>query len=431
MRTILRLLLSVFGLAILAGCASTKPTTNPDAIPSIITDIKNAPIAAPVPEAPTQPVIEPPLPEPIPEPEPITEPVPEPAPEPVKIPSYESGFKNLKFWQGADPRPALFAFQKTCETWRNKKDEDWLDKGRHAYGQFKDWKSVCALAADIKQPSRGAAVHFFQMNFEPVTLGDAPQIGLLTGYYAPEVDVRLKADAVFNAPILARPTASEIQNLPRKDLGVKSSKVLAYGRPIDVFFLQVQGSGRIKFKDGTSYMAAYDGHNSHTYKSIGRVLIKRGELDKDSVSKQSIEKWMDKAGRIEAQKLMNENPRYIFFKTEYLTEGVGPKGSTGVNLTSLGSMAIDPRHMPYGSLVWLETKLPAKGGDFSGEPSGLLVVAQDTGSAIKGQYRGDLYFGIGDAAGAKAGVMKHKAVWTIFLPIPLAVKTQILATAVS
>ena len=128
---------------------------------------------------------------------------------------------------------------------------------------------------------------------------------------------------------------------------------------------------------------------------------------------------------------MNENPRYIFFKTEYLTEGVGPKGSMGVNLTSLGSMAIDPRHMPYGSLVWLETKLPTKGGDFTGEPSGLLVVAQDTGSAIKGQYRGDLYFGIGDAAGAKAGVMKHQAVWTIFLPIPLAVKAQVLATAVS
>lgn len=412
---------------VLAGCASTKPTTNPDALPSIIIDIKNAPIAAPVPEAPPQPIVEPPLPEPISEPEPIIE----PAPEPVKTQSYDSGYKDLKFWQGADPRPALHAFQKTCKKWGNKNGDDWLDTGRHVHGQYRDWKSVCALAVDVKQPSRGAAVHFFQMNFEPVTLDAAPQIGLLTGYYAPELEVRLKADAVFNAPLLARPATLEIQNLPRKNLGVKSSKVLAYGRPIDVFFLQVQGSGRIKFQDGTSYMAAYDGHNSHTYKSIGRVLIKRGELDKDSVSKQSIEKWMDRAGQVEAQKLMNENPRYIFFKTEYLTEGVGPKGSTGVNLTSLGSMAIDPRHMPYGSLVWLETKLPAKGGDFTGEPSGLLVVAQDTGSAIKGQYRGDLYFGIGDAAGAKAGVMKHKAVWTIFLPIPLAVKAQVLAAAVS
>ena len=294
MRTILQLLLSGLGLAILAGCASTKPTTNSDTIPSIITDIKNAPIAAPVPEMPTQPIIEPPLTEPIAEPEP--EPIIEPAPEPVKIPSYESGFKDLKFWQGADPRPALQAFQKTCKTWRKKDGDDWLDKDRHVYGQFKDWKSVCALAAELTQPSRGAVVHFFQMNFEPVTLENSPQTGLLTGYYAPEVEARLKADTVFNAPLLARPAALEIQNLPRKDLGVKSSKVLAYGRPIDVFFLQVQGSGRIKFQDGTSYMAAYDGHNSHTYKSIGRVLIKRGELDKDSVSKQSIEKWMERAG---------------------------------------------------------------------------------------------------------------------------------------
>ena len=191
---------------------------------------------------------------------------------------------------------------------------------------------------------------------------------------------------------LLYPTDAKIQKLPRKDIDAYSSVVLAYGRPIDVFFLQIQGSGQIKFSDGTVYRAAYAGHNSKTYKSIGSVLIARGEMTKDEASKQAIEDWMARAGREKTRALMNENPRYIFFKTEYVNLGEGPKGAAGVPLTSMGSLAIDPRYHPYGALIWLEGKFPARAGDYIGEEGGLLVVAQDTGGAIKGSLRGDVFF---------------------------------------
>ena len=244
--------------------------------------------------------------------------------------------------------------------------------------------------------------------------------GQLTGYYAPQIDVRRRADAVYSEPILARPSSAAVQNQPRKDINATTSRVLAYGRPIEVFFLQIQGSGRIKFPDGKTYRAAYDGHNSHTYKSIGKVLVARGEMTLEQASKQSIENWMLQAGPVAARALMNENPRYIFFKTENIVGELGPKGAMRAPLTAMGSMAVDPRYHPYGALVWLRAKLPQFGGDYQGAESGLLVSAQDTGGAIKGPMRGDLYFGAGDEAGERAGVTKHQAVWTLFLPRSLA-----------
>lgn len=421
----------MFGLVILAACTTTTPPVKSETAPLIVVDEIEAPIVTPVPDS---------IPEPETAPEVDVEieiipsdPVPEPDPKiddaDLKTPTYESGFKDLNFWQGADPRPALSAFQRTCKSWKNRHGDKWLDKGRPLFGQIKDWTPACILALDISDPSRGDAVHFFQTNFEPVVLTDTEQKGLLTGYYAPEIQARTEPDAEFSEPILARPTSSKTQKLPRSKLNAQSSKVLAYGRPIDVFFLQIQGSGRIKFKDGTTYMAAFDGHNSHKFIPIGRLLIERGELEKDKVSKQAIEKWMQDAGTDKASELMNENPRYIFFKTEPLPKSGQPDGAIGVPLTPLGSLAVDNSQTPYGSLIWLETKIPTKGGDFKGKSTGLLVVAQDTGGAIKGKYRGDLYFGAGAPAGAKAGVMKHKAAWVHFLPLSLAIKAQAEITA--
>ncbi len=418
-----RLYLGILGIFILAGCTTTKPPVKTETPPLIIADMEEAPLAAPDPIPVPQPELEPEEAEPLP---PILMPTPEPVAEeePIAPPAYVSGFKDLKFWQGADPRPALTAFQRTCKSWRQQPQDKWLVKSRPIFGQIKDWTPACLIALDISAPSRGDAVHFFQTNFEPHVVEETPQTGLLTGYYAPEIEVRLKADKEFSEPILARPPLLDTQNLPREKINAQSAKVLAYGKPIDVFFLQIQGSGRIKFKDGTTYMAAFDGHNGHKFIPIGRLLIERKELKKDKVSKQAIEKWMQDAGVDKASQLMNENPRYVFFKTEELPKSGQPKGAAGVPLTPLGSIAVDDMQTPYGTLVWLETKLPVKGGDFKGKLSGILVVAQDTGGAIKGKYRGDLYFGAGLAAGAKAGVMKHKAAWTLFLPLPLAIQAQ-------
>jgi len=154
--------------------------------------------------------------------------------------------------------------------------------------------------------------------------------------------------------------------------------LIAYGRPIDVFFLQIQGSGRLKYKNGRILRAAYAANNGQPYRSIGGVLIRRGELTREQAMR--------------------------------------------VPLTAMGAIAVDPRYHPYGSLFWLETTLPTRPGDYRGKGTGLLVAAQDTGSAIKGPLRADLFFGSGDKAGDLAGVQKHPVRWTLLLPKHVTVK---------
>jgi len=412
----------------LAACVTTPtepdPTETGSQAPIVDTpDIDTAPIAAPVPTpTPAPPVVSIPTPAPTPIPAPTT-----PQPPDENIYEYSSGYDQLPYWRNSDPTPALKSFQQSCTEWARRKDEDWLNPNLPAYGRIGDWRTACAYAAQTSL-HRSAAVGFFQTHFEPVRLStDTTSAGKLTGYYAPQIDVRRQADSVFSEPILARPSDPNVQNQPRKNINAFTSKVLAYGRPIEVFFLQIQGSGRIKFPDGTIYRAAFDGHNSHKYVSIGKVLVSRGEMTLEKASKQAIEEWMIKAGPVQARALMNENPRYIFFKTETLNGESGPKGSMGAPLTAMGSMAVDPRYHPYGALVWLRGKIPQFSGDYNGTETGLLVSVQDSGSAIKGPMRGDLYFGAGDEAGGRAGVMKHQAVWTIFLPSALAVQALLVS----
>ena len=212
---------------------------------------------------------------------------------------------------------------------------------------------------------------------------------------------------------------------PRSEINANSSRVIAYGRPIDVFFMQIQGSGRLRYPDGRSLRAAYAGNNGKPYTSIGRVLVERGEMKLSQASKQSIEAWMERNGPKKTRALMNENPRYIFFAEQSVAIDAfgieeGPRGAMEVPLTEMGSIAVDPRYHPYGTLVWLETKLPQEGGDYKGKETGILVSAQDTGKAIRGALRGDLFFGAGDDAGNRAGVMKHDVRWKILVPKSIA-----------
>ena len=404
----------------LAACVTTPPAEPaPDEPAPIVEtpDLDTAPIATPEPVTPPPPVVV--VPTPAPTPAPVPTPAPPPPPE---EPVYElkSGYDKLTYWSRSNPLPALKSFVQTCKIWAGRKDSDWLNPNLPDYGKIGDWRSACAEAPKTPLDTYSARA-FFQTHFEPVRLATSTQqTGQLTGYYAPQIEVRRRADAVYSEPILARPASAALQNQPRKNINATTSRVLAYGRPMEVFFLQIQGSGRIHFPDGTAYRAAFDGHNSHKYVSIGKILVARGEMTLEQASKQAIEDWMVRAGPEKARALMNENPRYIFFKTEAIVGDLGPKGAMRAPLTAMGSMAVDPRYHPYGALVWLRAKLPQFGGDYKGADSGLLVSAQDTGGAIKGPMRGDLYFGAGDEAGARAGVTKHQAVWTIFLPRTLA-----------
>ncbi|MGJ8558672.1 MAG: murein transglycosylase A [Litorimonas sp.] len=359
----------------------TRPTTPPtDPLPPTIVDVPDVGLGA---------AVEPVAPEPL-----LEQPDP---------------FARLSGWSDADHAPALAAFQRSCVTLLKRPAKTVLHAKRSDLGRHSDWANVCRAAKYATN-----ATPFFESLFVPVTL--SRKTGLLTGYYEPEVEVRAKPDAVFSEPILTVPTSDAIRTLPRAKLSAQSADVIAYGRPIDVFFLHVQGSGRLHFDDGRTVRAGYAANNGKRYRSIGRVLIDRGELTRDQSAKRNIEQWMDAAGAEKSRALMNENPRYIFFSEQDVSDGVGPKGAMQVPLTAMGSIAVDPKHNPYGIPVWLETRLPQKARDYQGTSTGLLVVTQDTGSAIKGPRRGDLFFGAGSNAGALAGVLKHPVRWTTLLP---------------
>lgn len=365
--------------------------------------------------------------EPDPAPPPIaTEPYAPPPPvvEPPIVEIYEevSLFDALPGWYSADHRPALSAFKRTCKSYEKADVAQPLSPNLPEYGLYGDWIPACTAVQYIAS-TPSSARQFFEQEFLPVNLRLQNETeGLLTGYYEPEVQVRKIATATHSEPILAKPTDPEVMKLPRSKISAASSRVIAYGTPIEVFFLQIQGSGRLRFPDGTSFRAAYAGNNGYKYSSIGRILIERGEIPKNQASKADIEIWMQNAGPKKTRDLLNENKRYIFFAEQTITEGEGPQGGMRVPLTEMGSIAIDRRYHPYGTLAWLETKIPSAPGDYRGVNTGLLVSAQDTGSAIKGPLRGDLFFGAGDRAGMLAGVMKHPVTWTLLLPAALAMR---------
>jgi len=362
-----------------------------------------------------EPVLTPKLPEPIPAP-------PPPVETPPEVPVYElpNEFADLDNWIWSNIDASFVSFQNSCKSWEQADQNAMLNPNLPQYGKYSDWQEACNAAQIATNPHR-----FFEAFFTPVQQSTPKdRDGLLTGYYEPEMDVRLTPDAEFYEPILSKPKDLTIQNRPRAQLSARSSRVIAYGRPIDVFFLQIQGSGRLRFKDGNTLRAAYAGNNGKPYKSIGKVLVDRGELTVEKSSKQAIEDWMKRNGRKAARELMNENPRYIFFTEQKVENNEGPRGAMRVPLTAMGSMAVDPRYHPYGVPVWLDTTLPQMAGDFKGQKQSILVMAQDTGNAIRGPLRGDLFFGSGSDAGERAGVMKHRASWSVFLPKALAAKNK-------
>lgn len=402
-------------LALLATACTTVPEQgvgeptypNPDVEnPGVIV------IAEPLPTPPPAPQVQTPPPAPS-----------EPPPEPVIEAPAPSGLAALPYWADHDPRPALLAFVRGCETWVKADPNAPLNANLPQYGTYSDWSNACQGAAVLQSvdPNAVDVRQFFESWFAPVTLTTPDAYdGLLTGYYEPEVDVRVAPDQIFSEPILAKPTNDAALRLPRAQVNARTSRVIAYGRPIDVFFLQIQGSGRLKYGDGRVLRAAYAANNGQTYRSIGAVLVQRGALTLETASKQSIADWMTRNGPKAARDLMNENPRYIYFTEQAILPGQGPQGAMRVPLTGMGAIAVDPRYHPYGSLMWLETTLPTAPGDYRGAPTGILVTAQDTGGAIKGPLRADLFFGSGEDAGDRAGVQKHRARWTLLLPRGLA-----------
>ncbi len=187
---------------------------------------------------------------------------------------------------------------------------------------------------------------------------------------------------------------------------------------VELFFLQVQGSGRVKLADGSTTRLAYADQNGHPYQSIGRLLVERGELSLEQASMQGIKQWV-RTHPNRASELLNANPSYVFFREQPMkgNENDGPTGALGVPLTPERSIAVDPRHVPLGAPVFLSTSHPD-----SATPLRRLVLAQDTGGAIRGVVRADLFWGFGAQAGAQAGRMKQQGQMWLLLPPGIAPK---------
>lgn len=371
------------------------------------------------PEKPPAPVAVPAMPQPAPATPPATG--------PRKATLTPVAFSALPGWDKDRLREAWPAFMTSCG----------------AIAKKPEWTEPCKVAQGVDARNDRAIRLFFESFFVPhqVVNADGSDNGLVTGYYEPLLRGARKRGGPYQVPLHRVPDDLLAVDLAAVDPELKGkrlrgrlvgNKVLPYpsrgelmqsgslnGKEllwvddaIDAFFLQVQGSGRVQLADTRETVrVAYADQNGHPYKSIGRYLVDKGEMTLDRASAQSIKAWY-KANPARQQELLSANPSYVFFKEEKLADpGHGPKGALGVPLTALRSIAVDPQFVPLGAPVFLSTTHPS-----SSAPLQSLVLAQDTGSAIKGAVRADLFWGFGSEAGEKAGRMKQRGAMWVLLP---------------
>jgi peptidoglycan lytic transglycosylase A len=351
-------------------------------------------------------------------------------------------FAQVPGWVEDDHAAALKAFLASCErvvaSQRERAASDKLPSPPAAL------VAACAAATQLGTPvGRAAAKAFFEAHFTANAVVHDGARGLLTGYYEPLVEGSRTPQGVFQTPIYKRPpdlvnlvdetqrasvgmgltharkidkgtepfpTRAQIEQGALKD---RNLELLYLADPVEVFFLQVQGSGRVKLSDGSIVRIHYDGKNGHPYTSIGRYLIEKGLLAADKVSMGALKRWL-KADPERAKQVLWQNASYVFFRELKGPEAAGPLGALGTRLTPGRSLAVDASHYALGLPIYVSGEGMAhvsKAGNFH-----RLMIAQDVGSAIKGPERGDIYFGSGDAAGRLAGVTKHPGRFIVLLP---------------
>jgi len=396
-------------IAALTACRSTPD--KPDA--------PATPVLMPAP-APAQPPL---LPEPV---------APETAP-PITSPTAPISSKHLRRgnwnelpgWRDDDPAAAWDAFLTSCSALRSQQA----------------WQDACAAAQGASRPDRKQARRFFETHFTPYQLlqTNGSSEGLATGYYEPLLHGSRSPTARYRYPVYGVPDDLVAVDLPAFGIDARESRLrarldgkrivpyferaqieagaaLLNGKeiawvedPVELFFLQIQGSGRIELDDGGVMRVGYADHNGHPYRSIGRLLIDRGELPPERASMQGIKAWAQQnSDKLRA--VLDHNPRYIFFR-ELPPNLSGPLGALGVPLTARRSIAVDPRYVPLGTPVFLATTWP-----LSSKPLRQLMLAQDTGSAIRGAVRADFFWGYGEEAGREAGRMKQALRMWLLLP---------------
>lgn len=403
-----RSIVSIALLALLSSCSTT--TSKPE------------PPAPPVSTVP--PVTAPPVTPPAAVPPPVVSP-------PVEAGNYATlrpaKWEDIDGFEEDDLAQAWSAWRFSCSTLQHRAA----------------WQAVCDLAAVLGENPETAAVRaYFQQNFAvyQASNADGSDEGLVTGYYQPMLKGSRQRSAKYPYPLYGKPDDlitvelaglyPELANKRVRGRLVENNRLVPYydraqieqepfplqGREllwvddiIDLFFLQIQGSGIVQLESGEQVPVGYADQNGHAYQSIGRVLIERGELTADRASMQGIKDWAyGHPGELRA--LLDSNPSYVFFRE--LPAGLpGPLGALGVPILAGRSVAIDPGYIPLGAPLFLATTYPN-----STRPLKRMMLAQDTGGAIKGGVRADFYWGAGHEAGQQAGAMKQRGRIWVLLP---------------
>ena len=401
---------------LLAACSTQPPQPSAVDAPSVAAPNDNCPaIAAQSPACPSCPVC------------PAITP-----PKPDAKPFFAAQFSDLPGWALDDTTPAFTAWVASCSS---------LEKKAL-------WQDLCRDARLITDKNPEFLRQWFETSMRPWALvnADGSKSGLITGYYEPILKGSRKSTSKSAVPVFGPPDdmitveLSElypelkhmrlrgrlVDKVEGKNEGKKlvpyysrsdwttqearrlSDAILFVDDPIDFFFMQIQGSGQIQFADGNRVRLNYADQNGHPYKSIGRWLIDKGELKSHEASMQGIKAWA-KANPKRLAELLNANPSLVFFREIALTSD-SPPGAMGIPLTAERSIAIDPRHVPLGAPVWLATTRPN-----SEQALTRLMLAQDTGGAIRGVVRADFFWGSGDEPGALAGKMRQSGqMWVLF-----------------
>lgn len=363
---------------------------------------------------------------------------PEPLPDDnAKVVLTPAAFSDLRGWAEDSQSLSIQAFAKSCARIGKRKADDAFGAFGGRYG---DWQAVCARITPDLYTNEIAARAFFENNFNvwSARADNGKSHGLFTGYYEASLTGSRTRHGPYQTPLRKRPGDLVMVDLGEFRDTLKGQRIagrvvngqlkpfedhraidqgalpgdddlaLVYvDDPVKAFFLQIQGSGRVILDDGGIMQVGYAGQNGHPYYAIGRDLVKRGVMAKEQVSMQSIEAWLN-AHPGQAQEVLYSNPSYVFF-TE-LT-GDGPLGGENVALTADRSLAVDRSKIAYGIPVWLELQDAVENRPFR-----RLMVAQDTGGAIRGPIRGDIFFGYGDRAEQLAGPMKSQGQWWFLLP---------------
>ena len=327
------------------------------------------------------------------------------------------GYDWLDGWANDHLSAAVPAFLRSCVRFLSLEEADPLNAGpiSRNFGRLGDWRAICRAARTVPPDDDAASRRFFESGFVPYSVGDFGVCeGLFTGYFEIELNGSWERQGQYQTPIYRRPIdpglATRYSRAEIEDgaLVGRGLELLWLDDPIAAFFLQIQGSGRVRLGDGTIIGVGYDGRNGWPYVGVGRLLVDRGIIPSAELTMNAIWEWMKRHPEA-GSGLRRENPSYVFFRKVF---GDGPVGTEEVVLTPGRSLAVDRAFIPLGIPIWIE----AEERFAFGEKFRHLMIAQDTGGAIEGPVRGDIFWGTGSVAAWRAGTMNARGRYYLLLP---------------